>query len=558
AAERLLAQRSQELYDAHRKLSNHATSLSQQVIEAREVNAELQGQTHRAQAAVEAATEKALTAERRLWDSLRSIPDGYAMFDRDQRLVIANSAYLDVFDSISEIAPGASYETLLRVAMEEGIVDPEGLDDADWIDRMLALWEQDPIPETIIRLYNGASIRMVDRRTERGDIVSLAIDITQAVRREAEIREARDAAEAASRAKSSFLANMSHEIRTPMNGVVGMTQVLAETDLTDEQADYVETIRNSGDALLEIINDILDYSKIEADKLVLRPQEFDLEGVILDVFRLLNPVLKEKRLAHELDFDPKLPSQMLGDPGRLRQILMNLMGNAAKFTHEGHVNVVVAQEAIGDDFVDLRISVEDTGIGIPDAMQEAIFGDFTQVEDHRARSYEGTGLGLAITQRLVELMGGNIWVESTEGAGAKFRIRLRLALPEGARTDPLAPLPEPLRSLHVIDNSAQSGAGLWHALEKLGAVKCAPAGAKATVWVVDEMPGDPTDVLADLAAAGFRGPVILASEAIGLRHPDSLPAGLSLHLVALPLRLADLRDRVADVLPEIAPDSAAP
>lgn len=432
AAEKLLAQRSEELYAANRDLSKHANSLSRQVIQAREVNAQLIGQTSQAQEAVELATEKAITAERRLWDSLHSLPDGYAVFDQDHRLVIANPAYLKPFDGLVEVGPGASYETILRLAAEEGIVQLEDIDDADWIDARLQLWEQDIIPETVIRLYDGAYIRVVDSRTSQGDIVSLALNITETMRRETELKQARDAAEAASRAKSAFLANMSHEIRTPMNGIVGMAEILAEAELGAEQAALVETISKSGDALLDIINDILDYSKIEAGKLSLRDESFDLHELVEDVIQLLQPVYIDKGLAREFDYDARLPRQLIGDPGRVRQILTNLMGNAVKFTKSGHVNVRITQtEAVPGRAV-LEIAVEDSGIGIPEDMAEAIFGDFTQVEGDRNRNYEGTGLGLAITRQLVEMMGGSIRVESVLGAGSTFYVNLDLAVVDDA------------------------------------------------------------------------------------------------------------------------------
>ena len=421
-AERLLAQRSGELYAAHRELSRRANTLSEQVIQVRQANVKLEGRASKVAAEMEEATTKALTAERRLWDSLKSIPDGYAMFDRDDRLVIANPAYLKMFDNLADITPGASYGAILRLAVEEGIVDTDNLDGSGWIDQRLQLWEKNPIPETVIRLYDGSFIRTMDRRTELGDVVSLAIDITDTIHREQELLEARDAAEAASRAKSAFLANMSHEIRTPMNGIVGMTELLGETTLADEQREFVETIRSSGDALLDIINDILDYSKIEAGKLSLRDEEFDLNHLIKDVFRLLSPVMREKGLADALAYDPDLPRCFVGDAGRMRQVLTNLMGNAVKFTASGSVRVAVAPGSGGR----LAITVEDTGIGIAPGMIDAIFGDFTQVEDERNRQYEGTGLGLAITARLVALMDGTICVDSEVGKGSRFVVNVGL------------------------------------------------------------------------------------------------------------------------------------
>lgn len=259
-AERLLALRSEELYSANRKLAEHAHALSHQVIEQREENALLKGRSNQAAEALEVATDRAHLAERRLWDSVSAVEDGFAVFDPDCRLVAANPAVLRAFDGVADIAPGAGYESVLRIATEEGIVDLEGEAPADWIDRMLARWEADPIPQVDIKLWNGVWLRLIDKRTPQGDLVCLAVDVTETMRHATELREARDAALAASRAKSAFLANMSHEIRTPMNGVVAMAELLMDGSLTEEQALYAETIRNSGEALLVIINDVLDYS----------------------------------------------------------------------------------------------------------------------------------------------------------------------------------------------------------------------------------------------------------------------------------------------------------
>jgi signal transduction histidine kinase len=277
-AERLLALRSEELYSANRKLSEHAHALSSQVIEQREENAALKGQTTQVAAELEVAASRAALAEQRLWDSLTAVEDGFAIFDRDCRLVVANPAFLAPFEGISDIAPGASYDAILRVVVDEGIVDIEGAEPDQWLETMLKRWERSSIPQVDVRLWNGSYVRLIDKRTPQGDTVCLGVDITSTIRRERQLQRARDAALAASQAKSTFLANMSHEIRTPMNGVVSMAELLGETDLDPNQKLYADTIRHSGEALLVIINDILDYSKIEAGKLILHEEEFDLAG----------------------------------------------------------------------------------------------------------------------------------------------------------------------------------------------------------------------------------------------------------------------------------------
>jgi signal transduction histidine kinase len=406
----LLAQRSEELYSANKKLAEHAHALSHTVIAQREENAALIGRSTRTQAALEVATEKAVIAERRLWDALSAVEDGFAIFDRDWRLVVANPAWMGAFDGVVDVAPGASYEAILRIAVEEGLIDLQGEDADDWVDRMIARWEGASIAQTDIRLFNGIYVRLIDKRTPQGDMVSLSLDITDTIRREGELERARDRAEAATRAKSAFLANMSHEIRTPMNGVVAMAGLLREMNLTEDQRLNAETIQNSGEALLAIINDILDYSKIDAGKMILHEESFDLRHLIDEIFRLMRPGLEGKDLRLILDYDMFLPARLIGDPGRVRQILTNLIGNAVKFTESGHVTVraVGVPDPKQPALLPVRIVVEDTGIGIAPEMQSHIFGEFNQVEAQATRRFDGTGLGLAITRQLVALMGGNL------------------------------------------------------------------------------------------------------------------------------------------------------
>ena len=288
-----------------------------------------------------------------------------------------------------------------------------------------------------------------------GYVVGMRTDVTELKRNEFELERALEAAQASDRAKSEFLANMSHEIRTPMNGVIGMTELLLESPLTEEQTLYASTVSSSALALLSLINDILDFSKVEAGKLELESEPFDLRHTLDDVGALLATAAHAKGVELVVNYSPDLPTRFTGDVGRIRQVITNLLGNAVKFTESGHVAMSL-EGRLGDGEAVLDFSVRDTGIGIPESRRNEIFEVFEQVDGASNRRYEGTGLGLAIARRLVRLMGGEITLSSEEGVGSEFGFRIALPLDASVPVAHADPVVQDLagKSVLVVDDLA--------------------------------------------------------------------------------------------------------
>jgi len=316
-------------------------------------------------------------------------------------------------------------------------------------------------------LIYAAARDVTDSKRAEEELRRYALQMTEAKREQEENAErlaqlvkelevAKRRAEEATVAKGEFLANMSHEIRTPMNAIIGMTELALRTKLTGAQVDYLRTVKESGEALLALVNDILDFSKIEARKLSLDRMPFDFRDAVEDAVRLLAPRGHEKGLELGCRIRPDVPPMVIGDPGRLRQVLVNLVGNAIKFTDHGEVIIDVALDRQDGDEVVLKFTVSDTGIGIPAEKQWQIFGPFVQADASTTRRYGGTGLGLAISSQLVELMGGRIWIESEVGRGSRVHFAARFAVPPGppeSRQPAGSVSLERLRVLVVDDNA---------------------------------------------------------------------------------------------------------
>jgi PAS domain S-box-containing protein len=450
--------------------------------------------------AIEASSRK--SGLQRLADAIDAMPDGLIFYDADDRIIAWNRRFEEMIgEGANLLVAGLPYETFLReVTFAGGTPEAIGREEA-WIAERLAQRRQDR--STVEQSTpDGGWLRIDDRRTREGGIVSVFVDITDLKRSEAEMAHARDAAEAANRAKSEFLANMSHEIRTPMNGIIGMNGLLLASELNDRQRKFAQAVQFSAGSLLDIINDILDISKLEAGQVRLESLAVDIETVVEDVVELASPRATEKTLDLAAFVAPSARGTFLGDPTRLRQVLLNLVSNAVKFTEQGHVGVRVIGWPDGQGCTRLRVEVQDTGIGLTPEARGNLFQKFQQADGSITRRFGGTGLGLSISRELVELMGGSIGVDDRPGGGSVFWFEVALAPEPGGSVAP----PTRLDGVRVrLCSPRPLGRQAWQALlQDAGAVvetieeADAASAAQANLILVDEC-------ARDWAAAGAEG-----------------------------------------------------
>ena len=451
------------------------------------------------------ALVRANQAEQTLLTAIESIEDAFALFDSRDRLVLANSKYKEYYSLCSDILePGAKFEEILRIGAERGQFDLGGLSIDQWIeDRMRAHSAGDSMIEQ--RLGNGRWLKISERKTPDGGTVGFRVDIT-------ELKVAQQAAEQANRAKSEFLASMSHEIRTPMTSVMGLADLLLEDDLRSESEEKVRQIKNATNALLGIINDILDLSKMDASKLKIESIETEPRQLIEDVVQMFRQTAAPGKMANLdliMETDDRLPKLIRSDPTRLRQILVNLVGNAMKFTESGAVTVRASTSADDAPPV-ISFQIIDSGIGIAADALDALFDDFTQGDASITRNYQGSGLGLSICKRLITLMGGEIGVESELGKGSTFWFKVPFDRMEEAGTAQLGSGPDaqrqkcPSLSILVAEDAELNRMIIGAIVSKLGhRVICVENGAEA-VAAVEE--GDFDLVLMDVRMPVLSGP----------------------------------------------------
>lgn len=451
------------------------------------------------------------TSERRFRGFAETASDWFWEMDENLRF----SYFSDRFEEITGVAPR---NLLGKTRQETGIPNVE---EEQWEAHLSALAEHRPFKEFVHpRTKDDGQIVWLsisgrphfDNNGDFGGYYGIGRDITEIKDRQAALIAAMEKAETANRSKSEFLANMSHEIRTPMNGVMGMAELLMRTKLDDKQETFAETILKSGSALLTIINDILDFSKIDAGQLTLHPEPFDLAEAVNDVAMLASSNAAEKGLELIVRVDPSLPLKFVGDAGRLRQVLTNLIGNAVKFTEEGSVYLDISSQSEGQagNARCVTVQVQDTGIGIPEEKLADIFDKFSQVDGSATRKHDGTGLGLAISSSLVRLMGGELKVESTLGEGSRFYFTIELPVIEGSTPKPLPPVDLSGARVLIVDDIETNRDILTENLKAWGFDSAACASAAQAFKVLEA--AQTRDIKIDLIVLDYQMPEMNGAE----------------------------------------------
>ncbi|MBL8389308.1 MAG: PAS domain S-box protein [Hydrogenophaga sp.] len=525
------------------------------------------------------AQQRILEEQRIMHSAIDSVGEAFALFDPQGRLIYFNDEYAAWMPSNTPPVQGVRQEDLLRSIAERGVFREAVGREAEWVQEVLrAPLKNDP--DRVRQMADGRWIRFVDRITADGYRVVFRYDVT-------ELQDALIQADAAAQSKGQFLANMSHEIRTPINAITGMLQLLGDTSLDDRQADMVRKSRLAARSLLGIINDILDFSKIEAGKMTLHASAFRMADLRHELEVILDGARGSKPLEIVCQVDPGVPPVLVGDPVRLKQVLINLGGNAVKFTERGQVTLRCQLVAALAERVRLRFAVEDTGIGVAPALQATIFDSFSQGESSTTRRFGGSGLGLTISQRLVSLMGGQIGLVSTPGQGScfSFEIDLHEGREADLPADTMTAIPAKLRPLDgvrvlvVEDNALNQEVAMSLLAREGAAVTLAENGLKA----VEALQADPTAfdvVLMDMqmpvldglgATERIRGelglsslPVIaMTANATSSDRDVCLQAGMNAH-IGKPFDIAEVVRTVrqfvdgAGVAGPVAVDVAAP
>jgi PAS domain S-box-containing protein len=452
--------------------------------------------------------EEALRASDARFRSLvRSNVMGILVVHEDGSISEANDAFLELVGYTREDLEAGRLRWDLLTASEHAARDQFGIEQLKSTGTS-APWEKDLIRKDGRRIpvLNG----IATLKGSRDRCLCFVVDLSIQKEAEAQLKAAKEAADQANRAKSAFVANMSHEIRTPMNAILGMTELVLDTQLAADQRENLMIVQESGEALLSLINNILDFSKIEAGKLDIEEVEFGLRDSVAGILKSLAVSAHKRGIEIVLRVDPSVPDRLIGDPTRLRQVLVNLVGNAIKFTEKGDVVVRVSIDSRDSESLQLHLMVSDTGIGIPADKRESVFLPFEQVDSSRARKYGGTGLGLAICIKLVKLIGGRIWFEDNPRGGTTFHATGCFRIGAGVLTNGLGRGRVDLRGakILVVDDNAASRAALEECLRVWGMLPTAVADASSALRLFEEMPASEAPfaiALVDAHMPGFDG-----------------------------------------------------